>query len=138
VVHHGLELGTGASSGEEQLCLFLGEDATGLSEPGNDLGPSRAAAVTGDRGRLKLAQLGARDRDPHSVLLAKIHEDSDVIFDAEHGPETVLIVRHQILDGKGLHRRQRSRLVEGTSGQQAPWRRAGIHHYQYAPFLAQA
>ena len=85
---------------------------------------------------LKLAQLRAGDRDPHPVLLAKIYEDSDVVLDAEHGPETVLIVRHQVLAGEGLHRRQRSRLVEGTSGQQAPWRRAGIHHLQYAPFLA--
>jgi hypothetical protein len=72
------------------------------------------------------------------VLLAKIHEDSDIIFNAEHGSETVLVVGHQILDGKDLRWRQRSLIVEGTSGQQAPWRRAGIHQYQYAPFGVRA
>ncbi len=135
---HALKLCARGGRGDKQVRLVLGEDAARRSQNSNDLGPARAGAANQDRGGLKLAQLRAGDGDPHPVLLAKIHQDCDVFLDAQHGTQTVLIVRYQVLNGKDLRWRQRSRLVEGTSGQQAPWRRAGIHHYQYAPSLAGA
>src|SRR6516164_8083524 len=83
---------------------------------------------------LELGELGARERDT-PLMRAEVHEHG-VVFHSEYDAESVLVVRHLIVDGERLGRARGSRGVEWAAGQVTLGREAGcLHSYHHAPWL---
>src|SRR4051812_39655606 len=67
----------------------------------------------------ELGHLVVGGSDP-LLARAEVDEHGDLVLDADHDAESVLVVVHSVVNGESFDRRRRGRRLERTGGQVSP------------------